>query len=58
MNKECKNCEFCDLSSNVCLIDNLKCYEKGIKIHSECNNYLKGTWTENFEIGIDKQEKM
>lgn len=58
MSKECKNCELCDLINNICLIDNMKCYEKGTKVHSECNKYIEGTWTENFEIVLDKDKKM
>lgn len=42
--KQCKNCEYCDLAENKCLVDNTKCYEKGKPLHSICNNYKEGSW--------------
>lgn len=41
---ECKSCQFCNIYNNVCLVDNQKCYEKGVVVHNECDCYEEGRW--------------
>lgn len=41
---DCRNCEFCDISENKCLIHNHKCYDKTGCLHQQCKDYIGGTW--------------
>ena len=44
--RECKNCEYCDLNSNRCLINRDRiCYKNGKCLHILCRYYVEGKWT-------------
>jgi hypothetical protein len=45
--KECKHCEYFDLSTNKCLITGEKCYENKECLPQGCQNYKKGEWCSN-----------
>ncbi len=47
--KECKHCEHFDLFTNICLIDNKKCYEDQKCLREEeCKNYEDCKWEPYF----------
>lgn len=48
MTKECKHCEYFDLFTNICLIDNEKCYENKKCLRDVCNNYEPGKWCTSY----------
>ena len=41
---ECRNCDWCNLLLNRCLIDKQKCYENGVAIKENCTNFRQGEW--------------
>lgn len=41
---ECKNCQYCDLCDNTCMVTGEKCYTEKNK-HPTCDNYRVGEWT-------------
>ena len=50
MTNECKHCEHFDLFTNICLLDNEKCYENQKCLRELCGDYEDGKWCTSYTV--------
>ena len=51
---ECKHCEYFNLNSNKCLLDDTQGYESNICLNIGCTYYKEGNWQASIEKELNQ----